>query len=93
MQNCGECTLSKTFGFCTYTRCSKGLLNGPCGGQLNGKCEVSPDKDCIWVKIYEYLEEIGETKKLLDIHIIKDYSKARKPNIMKGYKLIDDDKE
>ena len=55
---CGECILDETGGICPLTRCSKGLLNGPCGGQVNGKCEVGDyEEDCAWVQIYDRLKE------------------------------------
>jgi hypothetical protein len=56
---CGECIFDKTGGVCPVTACPKGLLNGPCGGTNEGKCEVSPDIDCAWVKIYNRLEKIN----------------------------------
>ncbi|MCK5706205.1 MAG: methylenetetrahydrofolate reductase C-terminal domain-containing protein [Candidatus Aureabacteria bacterium] len=49
---CGECTLDQTEGFCTKTRCPKSHVNGPCGGMHDGKCEVFPDKDCVFISIY-----------------------------------------
>lgn len=55
--NCGECILGKTAGICPKTRCQKGLLNGPCGGFVNGKCEVDQTLDCAWVLIYEKLKK------------------------------------
>ena len=39
---CGECYLNLTGGICPITACSKSLVNGPCGGTKNGKCEVCP---------------------------------------------------
>jgi ferredoxin len=55
---CGECILDETGGVCPVTRCAKGLLNGPCGGQVEGKCEVGDYKnDCAWVLIYDRLKE------------------------------------
>ncbi|MGE4358084.1 MAG: methylenetetrahydrofolate reductase C-terminal domain-containing protein, partial [Candidatus Omnitrophota bacterium] len=33
---CGDCILELTAGICPITRCAKGLLNGPCGGQNKG---------------------------------------------------------
>lgn len=55
---CGNCLLFETSGVCPLTRCAKGLLNGPCGGQAKGKCEVgSWKRDCAWVLIYNRLKE------------------------------------
>lgn len=56
---CGDCLLDKTGGICPIVRCAKGLLNGPCGGTNNGKCEVDPEKDCAWTLIYQRLERQG----------------------------------
>jgi ferredoxin len=57
---CGECTLERTGYICPVTRCSKGLLNGPCGGTTaEGKCEVNPEMDCGWLLIYNKLKELG----------------------------------
>jgi hypothetical protein len=61
---CGECRLALTGGICPVTRCTKGLLNGQCGGSKNGKCELSPDKDCGWVLIYEQLKKQGKLDNL-----------------------------
>ena len=71
---CGECILEKTDGICPVTRCAKALLNGPCGGYNEGKCETDPDKDCAWVLIYERLKERGELDKLSIYQEPKDYS-------------------
>ncbi len=54
---CGECWLNITGGICPITECSKSLLNGPCGGAKNGKCEVDKEKDCGWEKIFNVLKE------------------------------------
>lgn len=56
---CGDCILDETGGICPIARCAKGLLNGPCGGTNNGKCEVDPEKDCAWTLIYQRLEKLG----------------------------------
>jgi ferredoxin len=53
---CGDCMLHLTGGICPITRCAKQLLNGPCGGSLNGKCEVDSETDCAWALIYEKLK-------------------------------------
>jgi len=57
---CGDCLLFETGGVCPVTRCAKSLLNGPCGGQAKGKCEVGGwTRDCAWVLIYNRLKEKG----------------------------------
>ncbi len=55
---CGECILYDTGGICPVVRCPKGLLNGPCGGMFDSKCEVGKyQRDCAWVLIYNRLKE------------------------------------
>ncbi|UCH56767.1 MAG: methylenetetrahydrofolate reductase C-terminal domain-containing protein [Candidatus Bathyarchaeota archaeon] len=55
---CGECILDETGGICPITRCAKSILNGPCGGQVEGKCEVGEYKnDCAWILIWKKLKE------------------------------------
>ena len=56
---CGECYLNITGGICPLTACSKSLVNGQCGGSKNGKCEVDPNMDCGWERIYRRLEKLG----------------------------------
>lgn len=53
---CGQCIIGETAGICPITACHKGLLNGPCGGTNNGKCEIDKEKDCAWTLIYERLK-------------------------------------
>ena len=56
---CGECFLNLTGGICPITACSKSLVNGPCGGTKNGKCEVNPTMECGWERIYQRLKAQG----------------------------------
>ena len=77
--NCGECVLDMTGCICPITRCPKGLLNGPCGGVIQGKCEVDRERDCAWVLIYKELEKQGRLDKIKAISKPKDYSKTTKP--------------
>ncbi|MDO4490043.1 MAG: methylenetetrahydrofolate reductase C-terminal domain-containing protein [Lachnospiraceae bacterium] len=56
---CGECFLNLTGGICPITACSKSLVNGPCGGTKDGKCEVDSCMECGWERIYRRLEAQG----------------------------------
>jgi len=76
---CGDCVLELTGGICPVTRCSKGLLNGPCGGQNKGKCEVDRERDCAWVLIYNDLKKSGKLDMLKRAMPAKDHSKMSKP--------------
>lgn len=58
-KQCGECYLNLTGGICPITACSKSLVNGQCGGSKDGKCEVDPDMECGWERIYRRLKQIG----------------------------------
>ncbi|MBC7344248.1 MAG: methylenetetrahydrofolate reductase C-terminal domain-containing protein, partial [Clostridia bacterium] len=74
-QECGECLLEYTGGICPLTSCTKGLLNGPCGGARDGKCEVDRERDCGWEKIYLRLKKLGRLDLLKQFIAPKDYSK------------------
>ena len=79
---CAQCYLNVTGGICPIVDCSKSLLNGQCGGAKNGKCEVSPDKDCAWEKIQQRLEAQGRVNELTAQPVqLRDYSKI-------NYKVI-----
>ena len=56
---CGDCVLEFTGGLCPIARCSKHLLNGPCGGSQGGKCEVDPGIPCVWQQIVDHLGKLG----------------------------------
>jgi predicted CoA-binding protein len=76
---CGECVLNETQGICPVTRCPKNMLNGPCGGVRNGKCEVDNSRDCVWVTIYERLSREHKLSSLAAIKTPKRWSTANKP--------------
>jgi len=79
-EECGQCILPQTGGVCPLTACSKGLLNGPCGGSREGRCEVFPEtRECGWHLIYKRLEA-RERKDLLGGRpLIKDFSLSEPP--------------
>jgi len=74
---CGDCILGLTGGICPIARCSKSLLNGPCGGSENGHCEIDPDIDCAWQLIYDRLKSLGKLDVLLEIRPPKNWRKSR----------------
>ncbi|MBE3589088.1 MAG: methylenetetrahydrofolate reductase C-terminal domain-containing protein [Thermoanaerobacteraceae bacterium] len=74
---CGDCVLHRTGGICPIIRCSKSILNGPCGGSQYGKCEVSKDVPCAWQLIYDRMKALGKLDKLMEIQPPKDWSRAR----------------
>ena len=81
---CAQCYLNMTGGICPIVDCSKSLLNGQCGGAKNGKCEVSPDKDCAWEKIQQRLAAQGRLGELTAQPVqMRDYSKV-------NFKVIND---
>jgi len=72
---CGTCYLSLTGGICPVTTCSKSLLNGMCGGQHDGKCEVEESRDCGWYLIFNRLKDLGKLDNLKKIPEMRDYRK------------------
>jgi len=72
---CGDCALDYTGGICPVTFCAKSLLNGPCGGAKDGKCEVDSEKDCGWQLIYDRLQKVGRLENLKKVRVARDHSK------------------
>ncbi len=70
---CGECTVWEFGGICPVSKCPKGLLNGPCGGAMEGKCEVD-ERTCAWDEIYERQKKLGKLENLGSIHEPRDHS-------------------
>jgi len=71
---CGECYLNYTGGLCHIARCSKHLLNGPCGGSQDGKCEVDPDIPCVWQQIVDRLAKLGQLDTLERLGTAKNWN-------------------
>jgi hypothetical protein len=80
-RTCGDCVLEFTGGICPLTVCSKGLLNGPCGGSSGYKCEISKEIECGWILIYERMKKLGRMKELMSFLSPKDYRKIQKTKI------------
>lgn len=76
---CGECIIDRFGGICPIARCSKGLVNGPCGGSDHGKCEINPEKDCAWTLIFEALEQQGRLDDARKIQPPRSWDVSRRP--------------
>jgi len=74
---CGNCKLALFGAVCPVTRCAKKLLNGPCGGSQQGKCEVNPETDCAWQLIIERLQRLGQLDNLRVYIPPKDWSPSQ----------------
>ena len=86
---CGNCVLGRTAAICPLVRCAKSLLNGPCGGSADGKCEISPDIPCAWQLIYDRLAEMGRLDEMEEIEPVRDWS----PSVSGGPRMVDVDAE
>lgn len=76
-QGCGDCLIGLTGGICPIARCAKRIMNGPCGGSTNGKCEISPDIDCAWHLIWNRLKSLGIEDQYETIIESKNWKTAR----------------
>jgi hypothetical protein len=80
---CGQCVLGETAGICPITACHKGLVNGPCGGTNNGKCEVDKERDCAWTLIYQRLKEQGRLDLMRRYFPPRNYQVVPRPRVLK----------
>ena len=74
---CGQCVIHLFGGICPIARCSKSLLNGPCGGSDHGKCEISKEVDCVWDIIVRKMMEQDRLGELLAFKPPKSWMTAR----------------
>jgi ferredoxin len=88
---CGNCILDITSGICPIARCAKSLFNGPCGGSVEGKCEISKETPCAWQMIYDWLLAQNLLSRLDEIQPPKDwetsYSGGPRRIIMEGVRV------
>lgn len=85
-QGCGQCILASTGGICPVARCSKRMLNGPCGGSTGGHCEINKEIDCGWQLIIDRLKNLGQLQRYEAIAPIKDWSRERSGGPRKVFK-------
>jgi ferredoxin len=74
---CGQCLLHLYGGICPVTRCAKHMLNGPCSGSHEDRCEVDANRQCAWQLIYKRLKEIGQLDNLKKIKPPKNWSRSQ----------------
>jgi ferredoxin len=71
---CGDCILHLTGGICPVARCAKSIMNGPCGGTNDGKCELGGETACAWALIIERMERLGTLDQLETVQPARDWS-------------------
>lgn len=86
---CGDCRLEETAGICPITRCTKGILNGPCAGTKNGKCEANKDMDCAWVLIYKRLERLEQLEKMRRYYPMRNFRVIPRPKRITSKTSVD----
>lgn len=86
-RSCGTCVLGETGGICPVTRCSKGVLNGPCGGtREDGSCELADGIHCAWHDIHERLKGQGRLAAMLIIRPPMEWvDRGPRVLVQKGY--------
>jgi electron transport complex protein RnfC len=75
-ERCADCVIGLTGGICPVANCAKSLVNGPCGGAKEGKCEIDTGKECIWLVICDRLAKQGRLGDLKKVKPLRDYSKG-----------------
>ncbi|CAG0947748.1 hypothetical protein ANRL1_04499 [Anaerolineae bacterium] len=71
---CGQCVLHSTGMVCPMS-CPKNLRNGPCGGvRLDGKCEVKPEMQCVWVRAYSQSQRLFWSHEFHDLRPPVDWA-------------------
>ncbi len=94
---CGDCILGLTGGICPIARCSKSLLNGPCGGSEDGHCEIDPEVPCAWQLIYDRMTSMGKQDVLLELQPPKNWQVSRdggpRKIVREDLRLISDETE
>ena len=91
---CGDCLLGVTGGYCPVAGCAKNLMNGPCGGTVDGKCEVGDYKiDCAWINIFRRLKSLNRLDLFKQYRPMRDYRKLSSPKFLSFLELEDDEEE
>lgn len=96
-ETCGDCLLGVTGGVCPIAGCAKHLKNGPCGGTVDGMCEVGGyTRPCAWIEIYKRLKKFNRLDLFKQYRPARDYRSSTSPayiEIYKDYTNIQEEKE
>lgn len=79
-ETCGSCLLGETGGVCPIAGCAKHLNNGPCGGTVEGMCEVGGyTRPCAWIEIWKRLKKFDRLDLFTKYRPPRDYRPATSP--------------
>ena len=96
-ETCGNCIIGETGGICPRAGCAKHLSNGPCGGMVDGMCEVGGYTiPCAWVRIWTRLKEFDRLDLFKKYRGPRDFRTSTSPGyqtIYKDYTNIEEKKE
>ena len=96
-ETCGDCIIGETGGVCPRAGCAKHLSNGPCGGMVEGMCEVGGYTiPCAWVRIWARLKEFNRLDLFKKYRGPRDFRTSTSPGyqtIYKDYTNIEEKKE
>jgi hypothetical protein len=81
---CGDCVLNDTGGLCPVALCPKGVRNGPCEGSLRGRCEVDPEAECAWERIFGRTAAEKRVPGFQRVHSPPDASRWGRPRSTAG---------
>lgn len=86
-EECGNCIIGETGGVCPRAGCAKHLSNGPCGGMVDGMCEVGGYTiPCAWVQMYERLKRFNRLDLFKKYRGPRDYRTSTSPSYIPIYK-------
>jgi hypothetical protein len=86
-EECGDCVIGQTGGVCPRAGCAKHLSNGPCGGMVDGKCEVGGYTiPCAWVRMWERLKEFDRLDLFKKYRPPRDYRTSTSPGYIPIHK-------
>ncbi len=86
-ETCGDCIIGETGGVCPRAGCAKHLSNGPCGGMVEGMCEVGGYTiPCAWVRIWARLKEFNRLDLFKKYRGPRDFRTSTSPGYLKIYR-------